>query len=369
MPQIQVTDHHVVYDNPTPNNCSRHGYFPALVELPSGDLLAMFVMGSAFEAADGTTVVSRSTDRGRTWQLEGPIHEKPTGHEFDCDAMKPVVLADGSLVAAGYRFHRTDPEQQLVNPETDGVRPGDNLIAFSEDEGKTWTPPEVIPRSRPELTELSGPLLRLRDGTLLGAGALMPPWEGGHPSGQAGVLLRSEDHGRTWDDRVRFFADPDDRYAPAEPRLCEMQPGRVVALVWVTDHVAGTGLPNHVTVSHDGGRTWSAPSDTGVPGQASNLIHWREDLLLSVHAQRTGDDIGVYVRVVDFADDRWNTLCEASVWDNAPAMKIASYASMSALRFGQPSLLRLSDDEVLATHWAIENGQGRILSHRLKVEA
>ena len=39
------------------------------------------------------------------------------------------------------------------------------------------------------------------------------------------------------------------------------------------------------------------------------------------------------------------------------------------LKFGQPSLLRLSETEVLATHWAVEDGQGRILTHRLHVEA
>ena len=35
---------------------------------------------------------------------------------------------------------------------------------------------------------------------------------------------------------------------------------------------------------------------------------------------------------------------------------------------GQSSLLRLDDGDVLATHWAIEEGQGRILTHRLRVE-
>ena len=32
-------------------------------------------------------------------------------------------------------------------------------------------------------------------------------------------------------------------------------------------------------------------------------------------------------------------------------------------------LLRLSETEVLATRWAVEDGQGRILTHRLHVKA
>ena len=39
------------------------------------------------------------------------------------------------------------------------------------------------------------------------------------------------------------------------------------------------------------------------------------------------------------------------------------------VNLGQPSLLRLSESEVLATHWAVEDGQARILTHRLHVEA
>ena len=39
------------------------------------------------------------------------------------------------------------------------------------------------------------------------------------------------------------------------------------------------------------------------------------------------------------------------------------------VNLGQRSLLRLSETEVLATHWAVEDGQGRILTHRLHVAA
>jgi hypothetical protein len=39
----------------------------------------------------------------------------------------------------------------------------------------------------------------------------------------------------------------------------------------------------------------------------------------------------------------------------------------SSLRFGQPSLLRLSNRDVLATHWCIEDGQGKIRTHRLRI--
>ncbi len=38
MAVIEVLDHHIVYENPRPQNRARHGYFPGLVQLPSGEL-------------------------------------------------------------------------------------------------------------------------------------------------------------------------------------------------------------------------------------------------------------------------------------------------------------------------------------------
>ena len=370
MATIEILDHHIVYENPQPFNRSRHGYFPGLVKLPSGELLGLFVLGEAFEATNVTTFVTRSQDQGRTWNLQGPLHRKEEAYRHNSDYLKPTLLDDGRLMALGYRFHRTDPDQTIANPDpaVDGIRGGDNLVSFSADDGATWSHPRIVPRSRPELIEQSGPAIQLHTGAILGAGSLFPRWDGSNPGGCVGALLRSEDGGETWDDRTDFFRDPAGRYAPSEPRLCEMQDGRIVSLNWMMDHVRGTNTTNHVTVSHDGGATWSDPIDTGVWGQASNLMPWAGDTLLTVHCHREGEDIGVFLRIVDFSRDRWRTVETAKVWGNAPSMKIAVYSNMGRdLKFGQASLLRLDDGEVLVTHWAIEGGQGRIRTHRIRV--
>ena len=371
MTSIEVLDHHVIYENPIPELRARHGYFPGVVQLPSGDLLALFCVAEAVDATDGTTVVSRSEDEGRTWRLEGPLHRKAPDRQFNSDYLKPSVLSDGRLIATGYRFHRTDPEQTVANAETDGMRGGDNLVSFSDDEGRTWSTPQVIPRGCPELVEASGPSIQLRSGVILLGGSLFPMWDASHPSGFVGVLFRSEDQGVTWDDRTRFFEDPQGRFMPSEPRFCEMQDDRVVSLVWTTDHVAGINLANHMTVSDDGGKSWTAPIDTGVQAQASNLIYLGDDLLLTIHSHREGnpEDIGLTVRSVDFSGNRWTTISECRIWKDAPPSRVAKYSGMAmSLKFGQPSLLRLDSGEILATHWAVQDGQGRILTHRLRVE-
>src|SRR6185503_11956174 len=97
-----------------------------------GELLALFVMQEAFEAPNATTWISRSSDLGRNWTLQGPLYNKSSVGYPTSDSMKAALLRDGTLIATGYRFHRYDPEQAISITETDGLLPGDDLVSFSK---------------------------------------------------------------------------------------------------------------------------------------------------------------------------------------------------------------------------------------------
>ena len=366
---IEVTGEQVIYENPVPYLRSRHGYFPGVVEVPSGDLLAMFQIGEAFEAVNCRANVSRSKDKGRTWELEGPFYDMSKLAHPMSDTVKATVLSDGTLIAMGYWYDRSDPEKQLGNPETGGSLPSENIVTFSSDEGRTWTTPEEIANGYPEPLEVSGPCVELPSGDLLAIGATMVMWDGSCPSGKVGVAFRSSDKGRTWDTSKLYFTTPGNEISPYEARLCVMGDGRIVALVWAYDHRQGKNLNNHVVVSHDDGRTWSAPMDTGVAGQASGIMPLHDEVVLTIHAHREGD-LGLYVRVVDFVGDRWRVVEEKNILSMAGSTEAkGSLADVwGGLRFGQPSCVRLSTGEILAVCWAVEGGQGRIRSWRLEVE-
>src|SRR5512143_2882697 len=104
---IEYLEGGILYENDRPHVRSRHGYFPGLALLPNGELLALFVIAEAFEAADGATWVARSRDLGRTWSLEGPVIAGPARRTASgvpaSDCLKPTTLRDGTLAAIGYR--------------------------------------------------------------------------------------------------------------------------------------------------------------------------------------------------------------------------------------------------------------------------
>lgn len=368
--KIEYLKEHTVYNNPIPLVRSRHAYFPGMVQLPSGELLAMHTIGEAFESADMTTYISRSSDQGETWHLQGPLYDKSVDTTPCSDYLKPVLLQDGTMVALGYRFHRPDPEQGISIAGTGGILPGDDLVSFSNDSGRSWTVPQVIPRSIPELLEIPHNPIQLRSGNLVATAGVFLMEDGTNPSGQFGVLYRSTDAGRTWNDHVHFFETGSKTIAAYESNVCQMQDGRLVTICWAYEPQTGTDHPNQVTVSHDDGYTWSEPIDTGHAGQSATLLALEGDRLMSVHCHR-GDEVGLYIRVIDFTNDRWNVIAEKNIWGASIGKQARGgeefHELMKAIRFGQPSLLQLKNGDILAIHWASLNGQGQILAHRLRV--
>ena len=361
--EIEVLGHTVIYQNPLPTRRSLHGFFPGIVRMGNGDLVCLFTLGEAFESNDQQTYVSRSRDGGRTWSLQGPLHERM---KRGLVSLKPTVLRDGRLIAVGYGFYRDNPEI-LTNPETGGLPAGENLVSFSSDDGTTWAIPEKMRLSRPEVLEISGPSIQLRgSGELLAVGTPLVMWDGARPSGAVGVVVRSTDGGATWSDADRYFVHP--TITPLEARVCQLADGRVVCIVWALDEANGKGMNNHIVVSRDDGRTWSQPIDIGVRAQASNLLPLGGNRLLAVHAHREDPPVGVFVRLVELADHRWQSLSEANVYRGPEARRVTGFGDMGVnLKFGQPAALALGGGEFLIYHWTIEDGQGKILGHHVRV--
>ena len=120
MTEIEILNTGILYRNPKPHVHSVHAYFPSVVRLSSGELLASVVLGEAFEAANLTPCICRSYDGGETWSLEGEICPRLPGHLTSAGA-RLTALPNGDVVAFLVRSDRSGhPEEGLTNPETLG---------------------------------------------------------------------------------------------------------------------------------------------------------------------------------------------------------------------------------------------------------
>jgi sialidase-1 len=341
-----------IYANPDPLLVSRQAIFPGIVQLGDGRLLAMFSMGQAFDSADQRTFVCTSEDLGRLWSTPRRINT----HEFQpqiSESLKPLLLNDGSLLAAGYGFVRPDEITPIVDLETFDVLPLKQIISKSFDNGQTWDAPRLVEIGGKPL-ELSGPCIQLSSGRIIGAA---PPFHLGADE-HSGWIIFSDDGGRCWDKLSTFFESPGGEVAAWECRLCETQPGHIAVLFWAYDNKKKRNLNNHIVFSSDGGQKFGPAVDTGVRAQASNLLRLAGDKILTIHAHRE-NPVGLWVRQVDIKaggfsiEEELNLFADDAMGSDATDIR----KQFGSLKFGQPSLLALSNGQVLAACWAFEDCQ------------
>jgi len=142
--RVTVQDTITIYQNPAPLLVSRQAIFPGLVRFKDGELLAMFSIGQAFDAADMRAYTSRSSDEGRSWSEPQPMHRNQPGWPMDSETVKPLLISNGTLIATGYSFVRPDALTPIVNPETFEVLPLRTKVSISHDRGKSWSGPHIF---------------------------------------------------------------------------------------------------------------------------------------------------------------------------------------------------------------------------------
>ncbi len=352
---IQIGAPFTIYANPAPLLVSRQAAFPGIAASGDGGLVAMFPIGQAFDAADMRSHVCRSDDGGRSWSAPKPMHGGPKGRASE--TFKPLLLADGRMIATGYVFHRPDALTPIVDPETLELLPMSNRVSWSHDGGHNWTVPRdftVEGLGRGVGLELSGPAIQTSDGRILAAA---PPFHL-RAKDQAGWLIESRDGGESWRRLSVFYRAADGATAPWEARLAELAPGLIAVLFWAYDCAGQRNLDNLVVLSGDGGQTFGPAIATGIRAQASGILALGDGGALTIHAHRE-PPVGLILRRVSLDGDRFTVHEEYPLL--APATEGVDTSGIGAqfgsLKFGQPGLVHTAPGRVLAYWWQIEDGQ------------
>jgi hypothetical protein len=370
MEKITVEKSGILYENPLPQLKSRQAYFPSVIELSDGNLLAAYALGEAIESIDMTTVLAISHDKGKTWKPLGPIYDKNKCNWATSDTCKLTYISKHKVVALGYRFFRYSPELPISNPQTGGVLNNEVIFFESTDGGLNFGEPKIIPTSFCEPTEASAPIYVLSNKQWITPISNFLNWNGHAENGMYGRLLRTNDEGRTWDDNTVTMKLSGDKIAIWEQRACELEEGKILVISWVSDLEQNRRLPNHYVISENYGKKFGAPKSTGIMGEASNVYHLGNNKILSLHCMRRNTNkTGILACIVDLNDDEWRIINQQMIFEPISHKKnIKMHDAFSFLKFGQPSVTKLYDGIYYMCFWCETGGKSNILWNILRID-
>ena len=220
------------------------------------------------------TFVSKSFDDGRSWSKPKPLHNHIYKNKEESESLKPLLLQNNKLLAIGYAFVRPDSLTPIVNPNTFEILPLNNKISISNDNGESWSMPKNFNVNETPL-EISGPCIQLKSGRILGAA---PPFHL-KESDHSGWIIYSDDEGENWSKLSEFYKSKEGHISTWECRLCETN-NKIIVIFWAYDNKNKKNLSNHVVISDDAGKTFNTVIDTKIRGQASNVIFYKDDIIV-----------------------------------------------------------------------------------------
>jgi len=371
MSAISCSKTGAIYRNPNPHLRSIHAYFPWVVAMDNGELLAAIQLGEAFEATNTRTYLTRSRDLGETWQLEGQIYPG-TPDRLTTDMCRLTAFPDGEVIATMSRADRSEhPDEGLSNPENLGMVPIEFLVLRSPDYGHTWSEPELVdPPMAGSSFELCAPITPLRDGRWLWPTSTWRGWDGELPNGLRMVAFVSYDRGQTWPEYLDVMHHPERPIIYWESKILELPDGRLLAAAWAYDEAAAADDPNQYTLSADGGQTWLPTRSTGLLGQTLTPFLLPDGRILCVY--RRMDKTGLWANVSRLEGDEWiNESCEP-LWGAGAADLTETSESMvpnfHVLRFGAPCITGLPDGTILVSFWCYEECVGLVRWFKLNVD-
>lgn len=245
---------------------SKNFRIPGIVQTPKGTLVAVFDIRYKHGGdlpADITVGVSTSKDGGNTWS---PIR---TAMDYEglpggAGIGDPTILVDPSNGRIWVAALRTPNSGQPIFSSSKGTIDakacGQVYLAFSDDEGKTWSTPRNITAEIKRLSDpdtktwgvvFQGPGagIALKDGTLVFPAQV---WGEKGRAPHHGVLIYSKDHGKTW---TSSKASP---FGGSESTVVQLKDGSLLL-----NTREGGGPKSRITaITKDLGETWEKVETT-----------------------------------------------------------------------------------------------------------
>lgn len=361
---MRIVDRGVVFlgkDGGTRSSACFHG----ACALPGGRWLVAF--RAAPKKADTypqCVLVTWSDDQGATWSAPAePCAVQPvSGVPGAWRAGQPTALGGRRVAMVLYWVDASDPQRPFFNETTEGLLDSRIFLTVSEDAGQTWSAPRLLdtaPFTMP--TPITGPLLVLPDGQWALQFETNKRYNDTSVWRHKSVLMFSRDEGRTWPESAVVAADPAARIFYWDQRPGVLADGRMLDVFWTFDRQRAVYLTIHAQVSEDGGRTWSGPWDTGVPGQPAPPVSLPDGRIAMPYVDRQGTP-AVKLRVSADGARSWPASTELVLDDRLHRAQQGgkssmqdAWSEMAAFSVGLPTTVQLPGGDVLVVYYAGPN--------------
>lgn len=229
--------------------------FPSVCRTKAGELLCVFYLGTGHISPDGKIAMVRSTDEGRTWTQPEVIIDTPL------DDRDPSICQTRSGRVIVNFFTYVYERRGESRATRDSIRVH---TAVSDDGGKTFGKPKPLSEDW-TWSATSDEIIQLADGTLL-----LPIYgrKLGDKTDRASVAFSTDD-GNTWSDPITIAYDSGGKIDFQEPAFVLLPSGEI----WCSLRTTNVGYHAYECRSTDGGKTWTSPIDTLLHGHAAGLLY------------------------------------------------------------------------------------------------
>jgi Neuraminidase (sialidase) len=259
---VSVLSRSMVFAHPSadpydPNDRYGMNHAPSVIALPDGRVMAAWFSGPFEGAVNQLILASFSSDQGTTWSPAEPLQDFPRISDFD-----PAFIVDGQrtwfFFSAGRwnRYPTVRDEARAI-----GAASFATYARYSDDSGRTWSPPVVIAPHHGSRT----------NGIKLSTGELLLPVSSFIRGGGGGVL-KSADGGQSWTPKGNLIGG-------GEPTIAELNSGAILMFL----RTKGGFLWK--SISRDKGETWAPAEKTTMIGTdtSANLFRLKDGRLVLTH--------------------------------------------------------------------------------------
>ncbi|MDQ2945121.1 MAG: glycoside hydrolase [Acidobacteriota bacterium] len=318
------------------------GYFPVLIRLHDGKLMAVLRGGAPHIGVKGRLDVVTSTDEGKTWSPPRTVIDGPD------DDRNPAFgeLKNGDLLLAYAIIHAYDESGLKLLAKSRNERKVDGVyVTRSTDGGKTWSQPALSEKTHAlqkngATISPYGKLVQLSDGTVL----MSVYYEFFDGRGNQDFVFRSHDGGKTWGEPSLVGEHSN------ETGLVALANGDLLAALR-----SEQGAHLSITSSKDQGHTWSTPVQiTRDNEHPADLIRLKNGDILLTYGERN-QPFGVEAILSHDA---------GKTWDEKSKVILANDASNRDC--GYPSSVQLPSGKIVTMYYQVDNAKDTPASAKAK---